>query len=139
MSRNYLNDPIKEKVYSIFTKTLNEDILGLEKNDDSSDGNVYNINCKNNKYIAKVYCDKRHASSMVLLHRKLYRLGLNVPNIIYDNLNEESDKYIVIYSFINGKQITDTLRDGKVRKRNNIINFQKNKENARYNIWCKRV
>lgn len=123
MFENYLNNSIKEKIYSIFTKTLKEDIIELEKNEDSSDGNVYNINCKNNKYIAKVYSDKIQASSMVLLHRKLYKSGLNVPNIIYDNLNEESDKYIVIYSFVNGKQITDTLRDGKVRNRNNIINF----------------
>lgn len=123
MFENYLNNSIKEKIYSIFTKTLKEDIIELEKNEDSSDGNVYNITCKNNKYIAKVYSDKIQASSMVLLHRKLYKSGLNVPNIIYDNLNEESDKYIVIYSFVNGKQITDTLRDGKVRNRNNIINF----------------
>ncbi len=123
MSKNYLNNPIKEKLYSIFTKTLKENIVELEKNEDSSDGNVYNINCKTNKYIAKVYSAKRQASSMVLLHRKLYQSGLNVPNIIYDNLNEESDEYIVIYSFVNGRQITDTLRDGKVRNRNNIVNF----------------
>lgn len=123
MSKNYLNNPIKEKLYSIFTKILKENIVELEKNEDSSDGNVYNINCKTNKYIAKVYSTKRQASSMVLLHRKLYQSGLNVPNIIYDNLNEESDEYIVIYSFVNGRRITDTLRDGKVRNRNNIVNF----------------
>ena len=67
---------------------------------------------------------------MAMLHKKLRKQGINVPSIIYDNLDAENEEYIIIYSFINGKQITDVLQDGKVRNRNNIINFKRNKKNA---------
>ena len=130
MSENYLNNSIEEKLYRIVTETLKEDVTELKRNEDSSDGNVYDIKCKKNKYIAKVYNDKTHASSMSMLHKKLRKQGINVPSIIYDNLDAENEEYIIIYSFINGKQITDVLQDGKVRNRNNIINFKRNKKNA---------
>ena len=111
-----MSNKIEERLYKIFNEILKENIVKLEKNEDSSDGNVYIINSKFNKYVAKIYKDKIHAKSMVALHQKLHSLNLNIPNIIYNDLKEKNDEYIVVYSFIKGKQISEILQDGKVNE-----------------------
>ena len=121
MNRGILSETeeneIEQILHNAVKSEIKEDVLEIEKNEESSDGNVYVINCKNNKYIAKVYEDKKHAKSMIDLHKKLFQLNINVPNIVYTNYpNENEDKCIVIYSFICGEQITNTLQDGKVEE-----------------------
>ena len=41
---------IKNRLYRIFDEILKEEICEIEKKEDSSDGNVYVINCKFNNY-----------------------------------------------------------------------------------------
>ncbi|MBQ8299131.1 MAG: phosphotransferase [Clostridia bacterium] len=116
LSENEENE-IKWTLHNTVENEIEEDVLEIEKNEESSDGNVYVIYCKNNKYIAKVYEDKKHAKSMIDLHKKLFQLNINVPNIVYTNYpSENEDKCMVIYSFICGEQITNTLQDGKVEE-----------------------
>ena len=81
-----MSNEIKDKLYRIFTEIIKDEIYEIEKNEDSSDGNVYIINCKFYKYVVKIYSDKKLAKSMVMLHQKLFQLNINVPNIIYNNL-----------------------------------------------------
>ncbi|MBQ9313631.1 MAG: phosphotransferase [Clostridia bacterium] len=107
---------IIEELDDIVMNILHDKCVNIEKNDESSDGNVYIIETIGNKYVAKVYEDKEHAESMILLHKSLPLL-ISVPKLIYTNyecINDSKKYYIVIYSFINGKPIDKTLNDGKV-------------------------
>ena len=129
-----MSNEIKDKLYRIFTEIIKDEIYEIEKNEDSSDGNVYIINCKFYKYVVKIYSDKKLAKSMVMLHQKLFQLNINVPNIIYNNLNEKDKEYIVIYSFINGSQISDILKNGKVDKE--IISYISKKIRNMHDVTC---
>ena len=129
-----MTNQIKDKLYRIFNEKLKEEICKIEKNKDSSDGNVYIINCKLHKYVVKIYRDKKLAKSMVMLHQKLVKLNINVPNIVYNNLNEENEEYIVIYSFIKGSPILDILHNGKVDKE--IISYISKKIRNMHDVTC---
>lgn len=129
-----MTNQIKDKLYRIFNEKLKEEICKIEKNKDSSDGNVYIIKCKFNKYIVKIYKNKKLATSMVMLHQKLVKLNINVPNIVYNNLNEENEEYIVIYSFIKGSPILDILHNGKVEKE--IISYISKKIRNMHDVTC---
>lgn len=129
-----MSNEIKEKIYRIFDEILKEEIYKIEKNEDSSDGNVYIINCKFNKYVVKIYKNKKHTKSMVMLHQRLFQLNINVPNIIYNNINEDDEEYIVIYSYIKGIQITDILQNGKVDKK--IISYISKKVRKMHDVTC---
>lgn len=129
-----MTNEIKEKIYRIFDEILKEEIYKIEKKEDSSDGNVYIINCKFNKYVVKIYKNKKFAKSMVMLHQKLFQLNINVPNIIYNNLKEDDEEYIVIYSFIKGYQIKDILQNGKVDKE--LISYISKKIRKMHDVTC---
>lgn len=82
----------------------------IEKNIQSTIGNVYIAYSNSNKYVIKIYQDVKHTKAMVNLHRILNKNKLYVPKVLKNNMDEEftlfSDKYIVVYSFLNGHQIT---------------------------------
>lgn len=101
------NEDIKRLVESKY----NINIESIEKSDESTDGNVYillELNT-NTKYVVKIYTDRTHADSMAKLHINLKEYGLKAPQII-KNIRDEvvtiyEDKYIICYSFVNGKQL----------------------------------
>lgn len=90
--------------------------IQLYKNEESTDGNVYVIEAKNKKYVAKVYDDSIHTNAMIKIHTSLVNNGLNVPAIVKTNSNEsyitlKSGKKCVVYSFLQGEQIgSDTIK-----------------------------
>lgn len=84
------------------------DIENIEKNQESTTGNVYIIYTKKNKYVLKIYEVKQHVESMILLHKDL-SLKFNIPSAIL-NKNKElfikiKNQYLVLYSFLEGIQI----------------------------------
>ena len=87
----------------------------IEKNVDSTDGNVYILH-SSCKYVMKIYDNKEHVLSIVKLHNDLIRMGIKVPEVIltknkrsYISLND--DQYIVIFSFLQGKGIGEVYDD----------------------------
>lgn len=82
-------------------------IINITKNEDSTDGNVYNVITNNSKYIIKVYDDINKANNMVSIHN--YLSDLYIPRIIKNNEGEYitkcNDKYIILYSFLDGNSI----------------------------------
>lgn len=90
--------------------------VSIEKNDESTDGNVYIIDSKKLKFVAKIYESMEHVNSMIQLHNDLIKNNMNVPKIIAtikgNNFTEMNNgKYIVIYSFLNGIQIGDKYKN----------------------------
>ena len=81
----------------------------ISKNEDSTDGNVYIIK-SDRKYVLKIYNSEFHANSMVKLHASLISNKFHVPEIIKTKDNEGylkyEDKVFVIYSFLDGNQIS---------------------------------
>lgn len=82
----------------------------VERNEDSTDGNVYMIKTSNEKYVVKLYKTLQHTINMVRIHSLLNERKIKVPIIIntkdkgkYCKINE--NKYLVVYSFIEGEQI----------------------------------
>lgn len=92
-------------------KILKEEYLidanKIEKNEESTVGNVYIIYTKTNKYALKIYDDLNHTNSMILLHQDISN-KFSIPKIIETKNNkgyiEFNSKYIVIYSFLEGIQ-----------------------------------
>ena len=88
-------------------------IVSIVKNNESSDGNVYNIKTDNNKYIAKIYDDINMVNNMVSLYNYLEKM--NIPKIIKtENGNYFSkymDKFIIIYSFLEGKPLSKFITE----------------------------
>lgn len=86
------------------------EVKEIEKNLESTVGNVYMVCSNSNKYIIKIYSDIEHTKAMINLHKILNDNNFYVPKIISNKLNEDytklfTDKYIVIYSFLEGHQI----------------------------------
>lgn len=86
-------------------------ITSIVKNEESTDGNVYNIKTDNSKYIIKIYSNIDKVNSMVELHN--YLKDMDIPRIIKTKDNnyfiKYNDKYIIIYSFLEGKQLHNYL------------------------------
>lgn len=84
-------------------------IIKIDKNKESSVGNVYIIETDKTKFVAKIYDDLNHTLSMINLHsnlsNKFYipKIILNKNNTGYIKIN--NSKYIVLYSFLEGIQI----------------------------------
>ena len=89
------------------------ELLSINKNEDSTDGNVYNVKTSNNKYIIKIYDNLESATNMINLHNSLK--DLYIPRIIStkDNsyLVKYNNKYIVMYSFLEGIQISKYIKE----------------------------
>lgn len=90
-------------------------ISNIEKNEDSTDGNVYILYDQSKKYVAKVYNDLKHVESMVNLYFDLYNNELDVPKII-ECMNKEkyiklsNNSYVIIYSFLEGSQLGEKFK-----------------------------
>lgn len=99
----------------IITDNYNLDIIEITKNEDSTDGNVYNTKTKDNKYIVKIYDNKEKANNMIDIHNDLKELY--IPKIIMTKdkkyLLEVDNKYIIIYSFLEGTQISKYIKENK--------------------------
>ena len=86
----------------------NFNIISINKNLDSTDGNVYNIVTSNNKYIAKIYDDIDKANKMINIHNYLDKLY--IPKILKSNTGDYfmkyDNKYIIIYTFLEGLNVS---------------------------------
>ncbi|MBQ2946507.1 MAG: phosphotransferase [Bacilli bacterium] len=95
-------------------------VLKIEKNIESTQGNVYIIYTKNNKYVLKIYYDINHVKSMTQLHNDISN-KFNVPNIIKNKDNKSyvffDSKYLVLYSFLEGIQIGKLILDSELVKK----------------------
>ena len=91
-------------------------VNNIVQNNESTDGNVYIIISDNDKYIMKIYNDKKHALSMVDVHNNLKFNGVNVPDIILNKNGDgytkfDTKKYCVLYSFMQGNKIADVFEN----------------------------
>ena len=106
-----MNDNNLEK---ILKESYEIQINNITKNFDSTDGNVYIIKSNNNTYIFKMYNSLEHTQSMIKLHNFLNENNLYVPRIIQTKNKEYykkyNDKYIVMYSFLEGSQLKDIIQ-----------------------------
>ncbi len=127
-----LKDKINMNVIKKELKTnYFNDIIKIEKNDESSDGNVYMIETEQGKFVAKLYKSLKHTINMVNIHCTLNKNGVNVPKIIVTKDNKhyykiDDDNYLVVYSFIKGDQIGwsnkyKKLEDQIIKKIANIL------------------
>ena len=103
------------KLEDVITCNYNLNIISINKNLDSTDGNVYNIVTSSNKYIAKIYDDINKANNMINLHN--YLKSVYIPKIVKSNDNEYlikyDDKYIVIYTFLEGLNFKKFISENK--------------------------
>lgn len=86
------------------------EVKEIEKNPQSTVGNVYIVCSNSNKYVIKIYSDIEHIKAMVNLHKTLNDNNFYVPKIISNKLNEDytklfTNRYFVMYSFLDGHQI----------------------------------
>ena len=87
------------------------DVKKIEKNEESTDGNVYVIEDGISKYVLKIYMSEKHTKKMVQLHKILESNNINAPRIVksihnvYFEMYEDS--YYVVYSFIEGKKLKE--------------------------------
>ena len=108
---NILKEVINMKIIknSLEKNYFNEDI-NIEKNEESSDGNVYMIETRQEKFIVKLYKTLKHTINMINIYSTLNRNEINVPKIITTKNNEKYYKiddanYLVMYSFVDGEPI----------------------------------
>lgn len=112
-------DIIKSEIKNILKEKYNIKVKKIEKNEQSTDGNVYIVYCENDKYIIKIYKEIEHTDSMIKLYKRLNLLNLNIPKIILTKSGKEYEKilntnYMVIYSFLEGEQIGWNATTGKL-------------------------
>ena len=106
-----MNDNNLEK---ILKESYEIQINNITKNSDSTDGDVYLVESENSKYIFKIYNNLEHTQSMIKLHNFLNENNFYVPKIIPTKNKEYykkyNDKYIVMYSFLEGSQLKDIIQ-----------------------------
>ena len=97
-------------------------IINIEKNKESTIGNVYIVYTQTKKYVVKIYDNLDHTKSMTLLHSDLYN-KFNIAKIIRSKNNDlfietPDSRYIVLYSFLDGIQIgkLDNLNDKTIKQ-----------------------
>ncbi len=91
----------------------------IEKNEESTDGNVYIVYFGNKRCVVKLYKTEEHTNAMIKLHSSLINSGLSVPKIICTKENEKyimltNENYIVVYSFLQGSPIGYDKNSGKL-------------------------
>lgn len=100
----------ENKLKKVITEKFDFKIDNIQKNLQSTIGNVYMVYCNDNKYVIKIYNDIGHTKAMVNLYKVLEENNLYIPKVIHNSLDEEytifEDKYIIVYSFLKGRQIT---------------------------------
>ncbi len=99
---------MENELKKFLTGKYNFEINSIQKNLQSTVGNVY-IVYGNNKYVVKVYDSINHTNAMINLHEIVKKSNLYVPNIVYNNsgkgYTEFYNKYVVVYTFLEGHQI----------------------------------
>ena len=97
----------------IVKSNYNLDVISVIKNMDSTDGNVYNVETLDNKYIIKVYDDESKANNIISLHN--YLDNMYIPKIVKANGENYYIKYnnkcIVLFTFLNGKQVSTLINE----------------------------
>lgn len=82
----------------------------VQKNLESTEGNVYNITTSDNKYILKIYRDIKHVDNMKNLYEMLKK-DFYIPQIIKNNNRElytaYNEYYFIIYSYLEGNQLSN--------------------------------
>ena len=112
---------VQKELMRVLREKYDLDIKKIKKNDQSTDNNVYEIYCNEKSYIVKIYDNIAHTESMVNLHNKLAMSKINIPKIIHTKDKENYTRilekyYVVVYSFISGKQIGWNEQTGKLDK-----------------------
>ena len=107
------------KIINILNEIYHISVKSIEKNNESTDGNVYMIKSNTEKYVAKIYNNIEHTNLMINLHNKLRLQRINIPEIIQTKENENyskmsKDNYMVLYSFIDGNSIKTEVKKGKI-------------------------
>jgi len=100
--------------YNLYSKKI-------EKSEESTVGNVYMIDCEDKKFVVKIYDSIEHAKSMIKLHNTLSSIHMNIPKIVNTKENQGyveilDNNYMVMYSFMEGKQIGWDKQTGKLEK-----------------------
>ena len=100
----------------ILSKKYNINIIDIEKNIESTDGNVYIIKTDKCKYVAKIYTSTRHTLQMIKLHIDLYNKGFYIPNIIKTKNRSNyiilpNNNKLVLYSFLKGYKISEMINN----------------------------
>ena len=102
-----ITNEIKEKLINEYNI---KEIINIEKNEESSQGNVYIVYTTTKRYVIKNYINLSHTELIIDIHNLLEKNNFNSP-IVYENkLKKQYTKlingsYIVVYSFWEGKQI----------------------------------
>ncbi len=104
------SNQVKYEIERILKEKYNIIAKNIEKSAESTDGNVYIVDCNDTKYVIKIYKEISHTKSMVDLYRTLELFKINTPNVIYSKDKKEFEKildtnYLVVYSYINGQQL----------------------------------
>ena len=91
----------------ILFQKYNINVIDIEKNIESTDGNVYIIKTDKCKYVAKIYTDTHHTLQMVRLHIPKIIKTKNKSNYIILSNNSK----LVLYSFLEGKKISEIINN----------------------------
>lgn len=105
----------------ILNSKYNIDVVCIEKNEESTDGNVYIMYDSNQTgYALKVYDNIKHAKIMTGIHTYVNQMGLKAPKIITNNSKEDftihEDIYIVCYSFAEGVKLKEVKLTDEIIK-----------------------
>ena len=91
----------------------------IEKNEESTDGNVFVIYGKENKYIMKIYDSIEHTHAIVKLYYFLEKHRIIAPKIVNNKENNGytsfQNKFIVITTFVEGSHIIWDNGKGKFK------------------------
>ena len=103
-----LKKVLKEQ-YSIY-------IQKIYKSKESTVGNVYIIETKQNKYVGKIYENLKYAQTMIDIYSFLNNNNLYAPSILKSktklNYTELlNQKFLVIYSYLEGIQIKEIINN----------------------------
>ena len=140
---------MKEELKNLLNEEYLINTLKIEKNIESTVGNVYIIYTQKEKYVLKLYDDLSHTNSMILLHDDLSN-KINIPKVIKnkngDGYTTIDSKYAVLYSFLNGVQIgkefnnlsDDIIKEIAIQIRYlHTLTNNKNKYNIKEIPFCK--
>ena len=98
---------VMEELKKILAQNYKIETDSIEKNEDSTDGNVYMVK---DKCVVKIYDDLNHVKSMIKIHNLLDANKISAPKVIINKFGNGysellDNKYIVVYTFIKGNPI----------------------------------
>ena len=98
-----------EELIKIISDNYLIKVSKIEKNEESTVGNVYMIYSNSEKFVAKIYDDLNHTKAMIKLYSDLSH-KFHIPKILQSKNNTGyvkllGSKYIVLYSFLDGTQL----------------------------------